>query len=131
MIRNLVQLGLGTLAAIIPANIAISAELIAQNYPKNVTNAASDGIDRSLPANNSLRKPTKRPRWQRPIFTEPGRSKPFTGLINNQSTYNVNTPRQTTEGAGDQNNPDYQVAGASSPVRPPNQAAGAGSGARR
>jgi hypothetical protein len=128
MIHKLVQLGLGILAAIIPANIAISAELIVQNHPKNVTNAATDGNDSNLPANNNSRKPLKRPRLQRPVFTQPGRSKPFAGLTNNQSTYNINNPSQTTDGSGNQvggsgsvTNSPNQVTGAGGPVRPPSQ----------
>jgi hypothetical protein len=130
MIHRFVQIGLGILTAMIPTNMAISAELIVQSYPSNVINATADGNDRNLPTNNHQRKPLKQYRFRKPIFTAPGRSKPFAGLINNQSTYSVNSPSQsvrltdapsqTTEGAGR----------VSADSQSPNQSMGASSGAQ-
>jgi hypothetical protein len=100
MIHKLVHTGLGLVAAIIPANMAISAELIAQNYPRNVINAGPDGNNVSSPVDNNPSKPAKRPRSQRPIFTESGKGKPFDGFTNSQPTYtSTPTPGQTV-GAG-------------------------------
>jgi hypothetical protein len=117
MIHKLVRTGLGLFAAIIPANMAISAELITQNYPRNVINAGPDGINVSSPADNNPKKPAKRIRSQRPVFTESGKGKPFEGLTNRQPTY-TSTPGQTVGAAGTtQYRDQVRATGADSPAK--------------